>query len=55
MKCLFCKIVTKIQKRIYDFFHPSTESLMNQFAIIEKPITQKEYEICIKILKEWEV
>lgn len=34
-----------IRKRIYEFLHPTIESLINQFAIVENlRITQDEYE-----------
>lgn len=42
--------IKRIRQRIYDFFHPSVESLMREFAIAEEPITQEEYEKCIKMI-----
>ena len=56
MKCLCHKIIIKVRKRIHEFFHPTVESLMNQFAIVEKAtVTQEEYEELLKILDKWKV
>lgn len=56
MKCLCRKITIEVRKRIHEFFHPSVETIMNRFAIVEKAtITQEEYEKLLKILDEWKV
>lgn len=45
-----------LQKRIYEFFSPSIENIMDSFAIVEKlRITQEKCEELLKILNEWEV
>lgn len=45
----------KICNIINDFFHPSVESLMEKFSIVEKRnITEKEAKELLKILEEWE-
>lgn len=50
MKCLRMKIYNII----HDFFHPSVESVMEKFAIVEKRnITEKEATDLLKILEEW--
>lgn len=54
MRFLINEIIIKIQKRIHEFFHPTVESLMNEFAIVERAtITQEEAEKLLKILDEW--
>ncbi len=48
-------IIDEIRKRIYEFFHPSVETIIERFAIVEKQgITQEEAEELLKILDEWE-
>lgn len=48
-------IIDEIRKRIYEFFHPTLESIIERFAIVEKQgITQEEAEELLKILDEWE-
>lgn len=40
---------------MHEFFHPSVESIMGKFAIVEKRnLTEKEAKELLKILKEWE-
>lgn len=47
-------IIDEIRKRIYEFFHPTPESVIERFAIVEKRgITQEEAEELLKILDEW--
>ncbi len=47
-------IIVEIRKRIYEFFHPSVETIIERFAIVEKRcITQEEAEELLKILDEW--
>lgn len=49
-------ILLEIQKRIYEFFHPSVESIMKKFAIVEDLyITEEEKKELLKILDKWEV
>ena len=49
-------LIIEIQKRIYEFFNPSIETIMDRFAIVEKAtITQEEAEELLKILEEWKV
>lgn len=49
MKCMS----QKIYNIIHDFFHPSDESVMEKFAIVEKQnITEEEAEELLKILEE---
>lgn len=49
MKC----IRQKICNIIHDFFHPSDESVMEKFAIVEKlNITEEEAKELLKILEE---
>ncbi len=56
MKCLCRKIIIEVRKKIHEFFHPTMESLLNQFAIVEKKtITQEECDELLKILDEWKV
>ena len=44
----------KIRERIHEFFHPSIESIIKKFAIVEDTtITQEEAEELLKILEEW--
>ena len=52
-----CREITiEVRKIIHEFFHPTVESLMNRFAIVERAtITQEEYEELLKILDEWKV
>lgn len=46
-------IIVEIRKRIYEFFHPSVETIIERFAIVEKRgITQEEAEELLKILDE---
>lgn len=48
--------IKKVGKRIYDFLHPTVESLMNKVTIAENlSITQEEYEELLEILDEWEM
>lgn len=48
-------IIVEIRKRIYEFFHPTPESIIERFAIVEKRgITQEEAEELLKMLDEWE-
>lgn len=45
----------EIQKRIHDFFHPSIETIMKSFAIVEDlSITEEEAAKLLKMLDEWE-
>lgn len=45
----------KICNIINDFLHPSIESIMKSFAIVEDAtITQEEAEELLKMLDEWE-
>ncbi|MCX4340284.1 MAG: hypothetical protein OSJ72_11635 [Lachnospiraceae bacterium] len=47
-------IIVEIRKRIYEFFHPTLESIIERFAIVEiQGITQEEAEELLKILDEW--
>lgn len=47
-------IIVEIRKRIYEFFHPSVEAIIERFAIVEKRgIAQEEAEELLKILDEW--
>ena len=42
------------RKIIYDFLHPSIESIMKEFAIVEyATITQEEADKLLKILDKW--
>lgn len=48
-------IIVKIRKRIYEFFHPSVESIIKKFGIVEDlSITEEEAEELLKMLGEWE-
>lgn len=42
-----------IKRKIYNFLHPSVESLLQEFAIAEKPISQEEYNRCCKLMDEY--
>lgn len=47
-------IIVEIRKRIYEFFNPSVETILERFAIVEKQgITQEEAEELLKMLDEW--
>lgn len=47
-------IIVEIRKRIYEFFHPSVETIIERFAIVEKRgITQEEAEELLKMLDDW--
>lgn len=49
------KIKRKICNIIHDFLHPSIESIMKSFAIVENlSITEEEAEELLKMLDEWE-
>lgn len=53
-RCMKGNIKRKIRNIINDFFHPSIESIIKKFAIIEDAtITQEEAEDLLKILDEW--
>lgn len=44
----------KIRNIIHDFFHPSVESIMEKFTVVEKQnITEEEAKELLKILEEW--
>lgn len=54
MKYLCCEIIIIIRKKIHEFFHPTAESVMKKFAIVEDArITREEAEELLKILEEW--
>lgn len=54
MKYMCHEIIIEIQKRIHEFFHPSIESIIKKFAIVEDlSITEEEAEELLKILNEW--
>lgn len=46
-------IVKVIKRKIYKFLHPSVESLLQEFAITEKPISREEYGRCCKLIDEY--
>ena len=45
----------EMRKRIYEFFYPSIENIMDHFAIEEKlSFRQEDYEELMRSVKEWE-
>lgn len=55
MKNIDKKVIAYIRQKAYEFFHPTPESIIERFAIVEKRgITQEEAEELLKILDEWE-
>lgn len=56
IRCMKENFNLQIRKKIYVFFNPSIETIMNCFAIVERAtITQEEAEELLKILEEWKV
>lgn len=54
-RCMKGNIKRKICNIIHDFLHPSIESIMKSFAIVENlSITEEEAEELLKMLDEWE-
>lgn len=54
-RCMKGNIKRKLCNIIHDFLHPSIESIMKSFAIVEDAtITQEEAEELLKMLDEWE-
>lgn len=41
-------------KRKYDYFHPSIEDCLRDFAIVEPTITHEEAEKLLQMIREWE-
>ena len=54
MKNIAKKVIVYIQQKVYDFFHPSLEKCLRNFAIVEPTITHEEAERLREVLKEWE-
>lgn len=54
MKNIAKKVIAYIRQKVYDFFHPSLEDCLRDFAIVEPTITHEEAERLRKMLKEWE-
>lgn len=54
-RCMKGEIKRKICNIIHDFLHPSIESIMKSFVIVENlSITEEEAEELLKMLDEWE-
>lgn len=54
-RCMKGNIKRKIRNIIDEFLHPSIESIMKSFAIVEDlSITEEEAEELLEILDEWE-
>lgn len=48
-------IIVEIRKRIDEFLHPSVESIIKKFGIVEDlSITEEEAAELLKMLDEWE-
>lgn len=54
MKNITKKVIAYIKKKIYDFFHPSIEDCLREFAIVEPTITHEEAEKLLQMIREWE-
>ena len=54
MKNIAKKIITYTRRKVYDFFHPSLEDCLRDFAIVELAISHEEAERLREMLKEWE-
>lgn len=47
-------ILYAIKQIIYNFFHPSLEDCLRDFAIVEPTITHEEAEALLQMIREWE-
>lgn len=48
------KVIAYIKQKVYDYFHPSLEDCLRDFAIVEPTITHEEAERLLKMIEEWE-
>lgn len=53
MKNIAKKVIAYIKQKIYDFFHPSLEDCLRDFAIVEPTITHEDAEELLKMIEEW--
>ena len=54
MKNTIKKVIAYIKQKVYDYFHPSLEDCLRDFAIVEPTITHEEAERLLKMIEEWE-
>lgn len=53
MKKVIDKVIVYIKQAIYDFFHPSIEDCLKDFAIVEPSITHEEAEKLLQMIRGW--